>query len=79
MATELLRPGHCRSLGGGDHQILRPIPRKTVIRVGINDSYRSDESDESKARRSGRKNSINLEDISDDYYRWANDAALCAA
>lgn len=50
-------------------------PDKNSYSLGINDSYRFDESEASKARRSGRKNSINLEDISDDYYRWANDVA----
>ncbi len=48
-------------------------PEKDSYSLGINDSYRFDESPESKARRSGKRNSISLEDISDDYYDWANE------
>jgi hypothetical protein len=48
-------------------------PEKDSYSLGINDSYRFDESPESKARRSGKKNSIGLEDISDDYYQWTNE------
>ncbi len=48
-------------------------PEKDSYSLGINDSYRFDESPESRARRSGRKNSIGLEDASDDYYQWANE------
>ncbi len=48
-------------------------PEKNSYSLGINDSYRFDESDESKARRNGRKNSISLEDVSDDYIQWANE------
>lgn len=48
-------------------------PEKDSYSLGINDSYRFDESPESKARRSGKRNSISLEDVSDDYYQWTNE------
>jgi len=50
-------------------------PEKQSYSLGLNDSLRFDESPESKARRNGKRNSINLEDISDDYYQWANEVA----
>lgn len=50
-------------------------PDKQSYSLGINDSYHFDGSDESKARRSGAKNSIGLEDISDDYFQWTNEVA----
>lgn len=50
-------------------------PDEISFSLGINDSYRFDESKESKARRSGKLNSLGLEDISDDYYQWVNDVA----
>ncbi len=54
-------------------------PEKDSYSLGINDSYRFDESPESKARRSGKKNGISLEDISDDYYQWANEVVELVA
>lgn len=50
-------------------------PAKESYSLGVNDSMRFDGSPESKARRSGRVNSIGLEDISDDYFEWTNDVA----
>ena len=50
-------------------------PDVTSYSLGINDSRDFDQSKESLRRRSGRKNYLGLEDVSDDYFRWANDIA----
>jgi hypothetical protein len=47
-------------------------PEATSYSLGMNDSNLWDESPASKARRSGKKNYLGLEDISDDYFTWAN-------
>lgn len=47
-------------------------PRATSYSLGINDHPGFDQSPASRARRSGKKNSLGLEDVSDDYFRWAN-------
>jgi hypothetical protein len=47
-------------------------PEAISYSLGMNDSARFDESPESKARRSGKKNFLGLEDVSDDYFEWAN-------
>ncbi len=48
-------------------------PDKTSYSFGINDSHRFDESPESRARRSGTRNMVGFEDVSDDYYPWVNE------
>ncbi len=54
---------------------LKRHPQKTSYSLGINDSHRYDQSEASKKRRSGRVNRIGLEDVSDDYFQWANEVA----
>jgi len=68
-------PGIAKAAANEINRFFDAHPEKTSYSLGINDSYRFDESEESKARRSGRKNSISLEDISDDYFQWANEVA----
>lgn len=47
-------------------------PESSSYSLGMNDSRNWDQSDASKARRSNSKNYLNLENISDDYFTWAN-------
>jgi len=47
-------------------------PEATSYSLGMNDSNIWDQSPASKARRNGTKNYLGLEDISDDYFEWAN-------
>lgn len=47
-------------------------PESESYSLGMNDSNNWDQSAASKRRRSGRKNYLGLEDISDDYFTWAN-------
>lgn len=48
-------------------------PNSSSYSLGMNDSSNWDQSDASKARRSNTKNYLNLENISDDYFAWANE------
>jgi hypothetical protein len=48
-------------------------PEVTSYSLGMNDSARFDERPESKARRTGKKNFLGDEDVSDDYFLWANE------
>jgi len=50
-------------------------PNASSFSLGVNDLRFFDESAESKARRSGRKNYLGYEDVSDDYFQWANAVA----
>lgn len=50
-------------------------PKIKSYSLGINDSRNFDESSASMQRRSGKKNYLGLEDVSDDYFRWANTVA----
>lgn len=47
-------------------------PNAKSFSLGSNDSNLWDESPASKARRSGKTNVLGLEDVSDDYFLWAN-------
>ena len=47
-------------------------PDATSYSLGINDFKVFDESDASLKRRNGIKNFLGLEDVSDDYFQWAN-------
>lgn len=47
-------------------------PGATSYSLGMNDNQNWDQSDDSKARRNGKKNYLGLEDVSDDYFEWAN-------
>lgn len=47
-------------------------PDATSYSLGINDVIEFDQSPASKARRSGKKNYLGMEDVSDDYFLWAN-------
>jgi len=47
-------------------------PEEESYSLGVNDLRFFDESPASKARRSGRMNFLGLEDVSDDYFLWAN-------
>jgi hypothetical protein len=53
-------------------EYFRKNPGQTSYSLGMNDSSGWDQSPASKARRSGRKNYLGLEDVSDDYFTWAN-------
>ncbi len=48
-------------------------PHAISYSLGMNDSAMFDERAESKARRNGKKNFLGLEDVSDDYFLWANE------
>lgn len=50
----------------------RQHPDATTYSLGMNDSDNFDQSPESLRRRSGKKNYLGREDISDDYFEWAN-------
>jgi hypothetical protein len=50
-------------------------PDATTYSLAMNDAGSFDGSPQSLARRNGKKNSQNYEDISDDYYLWANAVA----
>ncbi len=47
-------------------------PKANSYSLGVNDVKKYDESPSSLKRRNGKKNYLGLEDISDDYYLWAN-------
>ena len=48
-------------------------PKVTSYSLGINDWQVFDQSPQSLARRSGKKNYLGLEDVSNDYFKWANE------
>jgi len=48
-------------------------PQAVSFSLGMNDSARWDESEISKSRRNGKKNFLNIEDVSDEYFTWANE------
>jgi len=48
-------------------------PSATTFSLGINDSQIFDESPQSLIRRNGKKNYFGVEDISNDYFKWANE------
>src|SRR5690606_9291201 len=50
-------------------------PDQTSYSLGMNDSHQFDESSASKARRNGKTNFLGQEDISQDYFQWANEIA----
>lgn len=54
----------------------RKNPRVESYSLGINDNHEFDDSPESLQRRSGEKNSLGLEDVSDDYFQWANEVVV---
>lgn len=47
-------------------------PQATSYSLGMNDSDHWDESPASRAKRSGRKNYVGVEDVSDEFFAWAN-------
>lgn len=53
----------------------RENPEKPSYSLAMNDSRNFDQSPASLARRNGRKNYMGLEDVSDDYFLWANQVA----
>lgn len=51
-------------------------PEQSSFSLGLNDGNAAfDQSPESLKRRPGRKNSMRYEDVSDDYFLWANEVA----
>ena len=50
-------------------------PKITSYSLGINDYKIFDQSVGSLSRRKGNKNYLGLEDVSDDYFKWANEVA----
>jgi hypothetical protein len=47
----------------------------TSYSLGINDFSTFDQSSGSLARRNGKRNFLGMEDVSDDYFKWANEVA----
>ncbi len=47
-------------------------PGSSSYSLGINDSRNYDQTESSLSRRSGKKNYLGQEDVSDDYFLWAN-------
>lgn len=47
-------------------------PEATSYSLGMNDSNNWDQSAVSKAKRNGKKNFLGYEDVSDEYFEWAN-------
>lgn len=47
-------------------------PDQPTYSLGMNDSNNWDQSPESLARRSGQRNVMGYDDVSDDYFEWAN-------
>lgn len=47
-------------------------PDVSSYSLGMNDSNNWDQSDVSKAKRNGKKNFLGYEDVSDEYFAWAN-------
>lgn len=47
-------------------------PQELSYSLGVNDGTKFDESAASRRRRSGKMNYLGLEDVSDDYFQWAN-------
>ncbi len=54
-------------------EFFRTHPDVTSYSLGINDTHRFDESPESLARETGRKNFLGQRDVSDSYYSWCNE------
>lgn len=48
-------------------------PHATSYSLGINDTNIFDQSKESLSRRNGKVNYLGFEDVSDDYFKWANE------
>ncbi len=48
-------------------------PDQQTYSLGMNDSNNWDQSPESLARRSGKENALGYQDVSDDYFQWANE------
>ena len=53
-------------------QYFQAHPDKSSYSLGMNDSHNFDESSASKARRNGKTNFLGQEDVSQDYFLWAN-------
>lgn len=54
-------------------RFFRSNPNESTYSLGINDSRNYDQSPASLKRRKGRKNYLGIEDVSDDYFKWANE------
>ena len=54
-------------------QYFKDHPEATSYSLGINDGRGYDESPASLARETGTENFLGIRDVSDSYYRWAND------
>lgn len=54
-------------------EYFRTHPEATSYSLGINDGRAYDESPESLARETGKQNLLGIRDVSDSYYRWANE------
>lgn len=50
-------------------------PDRSSYSLGVNDGYDFDTSPESLKRRKGGRNAFGYEDVSDDYFLWANEVA----
>lgn len=68
----LSAPGIIEAAAKNIEDAFQRNPNATSYSLGINDSNNWDQSDASKARRSGLKNHLGMEDVSDDYFTWAN-------
>jgi len=54
-------------------EFFKKHPHETSYSLGINDSKNFDQSSESLKSRSGRKNSVGFDDVSNEYYTWVNE------
>lgn len=68
----LSAPGIVEAAAAEIEEYFRKNPNETSYSLGMNDSNAFDESPASKARRNGKKNYLGDEDVSDDYFAWAN-------
>lgn len=68
----LAAPGIVDAAVAEIEDFFRRYPNETTFSLGMNDSNNWDESPESKARRNGKSNFLGFEDVSDDYFEFAN-------
>jgi hypothetical protein len=65
-------PGIVDAAANEIDQYFQANPDKSSYSLGMNDSHNFDQSSASKARRNGKTNFLGQEDVSQDYFLWAN-------
>lgn len=68
-------PGIADSASAKIIRYFKQNPKISSYSLGINDYGLFDQTQRSKVRRNGKKNYLGLEDVSDDYFKWANEVA----